>query len=75
MVVVVAHPELPMDEVADHGTGPDARLEPSLHRSGVNQRRQFEQLKIGQPWCSARLLESPQALGSVSLVPLQPSID
>jgi hypothetical protein len=75
MMVVVAHSESPLDKVADHGTGPDARLEPSLHRPAVNQHRQFEELKLGQLWRAARLLESTQALSPISLVPLQPSVD
>jgi hypothetical protein len=74
VVVVVAHAEPLLDQVADHRPGPHATLVPSGQRACFDDGCQLGTLRFGQPWLRAGRDPRDQAIDAERLVPLKPSI-
>jgi len=73
-MIVVANAEPLLDQVADHRTGPDARLISSLKRSQFDDYRQRLALFYGQLRCRPFGGARPKALYVLRVIPLQPPI-
>ncbi len=73
-MVVVPDAEAVLDEVADHRTGPDARLITSLHRAKFDDDRQRLALLVGELWCGTFSDPSPKPFDMIGVVPLEPPI-
>ena len=75
MMVVIANAKPLLDQVADHGAGPNARLIACLHRAQLDDDAQGFALLVGQFGCGAFRNRGPKSLDVISVVPLEPTID
>ena len=75
VMVVVAHAEALLDQVADHRAGPHTALVPNRQRSRLDHRGQLRALRIRQSRRRTRRDPREQALDAERFVPLQPPID
>lgn len=73
-MVVVTNPEPIRDEVADHRTGPDARLVTRGDRPALDEHRQGGALQLGQLRLRTFRDRRPEAVNVIGVVPLQPAI-
>lgn len=73
-MIVVADTEPVLDQVADHGAGPDARLVAGRDRTALDQNRQRRAPQLRQLRRRSFGDCRPQALDVVGVVPLQPAI-
>ena len=73
-MIVVANAEPLLDQVADHRTGPDARLVAGLDRSKLDDHREGLALLLGQLGCRTLGDARSKSLDVVRVVPLEPAI-
>jgi len=74
VMIVITNAESLFDQVANHRTGPDARLVASLDRPQLDDDGQCLALLLGKLGRRALGNARSQALDVVSVVPLQPAI-
>ena len=74
MMIVVAHAEPILDQVANHRPGPDARLIAACDRAPLDQNRQRGTLQFRELRRRAFGDRRTQTLDVVGVVPLQPAV-
>lgn len=74
MVVVVPNAETALDEIADHGSGPDSGAVSRGLRPGLDERCQFEAALLAEPRGWARRDACAEPADATRLKPLEPAV-